>query len=154
MAVYKFTTHQPITFVLEHEKFNKLQENVHTLFHSGVVRGYIIIRPRENKNTVITINILPDYSWDGCTPKFKIGSTIFGIWDGFTNSKTLLPKAYNGSLGHDILLQFKDQHSVPDNLSHLIMYLLFKRDSFELRNFYYGAVHAWFYIKRLYNKFR
>jgi hypothetical protein len=148
MAYYKFTLYEPVTFVLSHKNFNKLPENVHTVFFNNKVMGYVIIRPRENKDTVITVNILSGYSWDGCTPKFKLGSIVFGVWDGFKHKKTLLPKAYNGSLVHDFLLQFKDQHSVSDNNSHTAMYLLFKRDSFELRNFYFIGVHVWHFIKR------
>lgn len=150
MAIYKFTLDIDKTFVLSHRRFNKLPEGMHPIFFDGRLMGNVIIRPVKNENTVVTIAILKGYSWDGCTPKIKVGDNIVGIWDGFTSYKTKLPKCYYGSLVHDFLLQFQNKHNVDVNSAHLIMLLLFKRDKFELSCLYYLAVCLWSTLKKLF----
>lgn len=54
-----------------------------------------------------TIYIKAGYAWDGCSPKFKIGNKVIGVWDGW-NYKDGWPLTYYASLVHDFLCQFKD----------------------------------------------
>ena len=49
--------------------------------------------------------VYPNYSFDGCTPKFKICNYICGVSDGYI-TKEGLPRLYHASLKHDVLCQF------------------------------------------------
>jgi hypothetical protein len=46
------------------------------------------------------------YSWDGCSPKFKIKDWYFGTWEGVLNFDTGQSKTYYASLVHDVFYQF------------------------------------------------
>lgn len=60
-----------------------------------------------NENNYQTIKILKGYSWDGCSPKLKMGGKIIGVWDGPVLQDGY-PACYKASLVHDALCQFWD----------------------------------------------
>lgn len=100
-----------------------------------------------------TLTIYKDYSWDGCSPKFKIGGKIFGIWDG-----TKIAHIINGdeidvdsqmkyaSLIHDVMYQFLDD--IP--LSRKDVDSIFLKDALNA-NF----IFSWLYycFVRVFGKF-
>jgi len=75
------------------------------------------------------------YSWDGCSPKFKIFGITFGTWDG-RNDCLKYP-----SLVHDILCQF------PNPLERAeidkIFYEMMKKVDFSFAKLYYYAVRCY-----------
>ena len=54
------------------------------------------------------IVIYPPYSWDGCSPAWKIGTVWFGVPDGRLNPDGR-PQAFYASLVHDFLCQFRPE---------------------------------------------
>jgi hypothetical protein len=51
-----------------------------------------------------TLTIYKGYSWDGCTPKFKLWKFSIGTYDGYLVEGK--PATYYASLVHDALYQF------------------------------------------------
>ena len=92
--------------------------------------GRIIIKG-SNKN---------GYSWDGCSPKFKIFGKIVGTPDG----KNLgdYPETYFASMLHDVLYQ----HKKFIDFSRLDVDLQFKRD-LEKVNFKHTDIYYFFVRK-------
>lgn len=83
-----------------------------------------------------SVTIYKGYAWDGCTPKYKIGSYTFGIWDGIKSS-TDLPVTYYASLLHDALYQFYDL-KVPFTRKEIDkLFLEFIPKGFKARYIYY-----------------
>lgn len=105
-----------------------------------------------NNFAKLEITIYSGYSWDGCSPKVKLGKHIIGIWDGFTDKDTQLPQAYYGSLIHDFLLQFKSQmsKSITTRLIHLSFLTILQQYNFPLSYLYYVAVNIWSFLKHSY----
>jgi len=84
------------------------------------------------------------YSWDGCSPKFKIKDMYFGTPETVLNHEKDRPKTYYASMIHDIFYQFSR------DLKSLVLrwevdrefYDLLKRDGFGCAKFYYWGVSA------------
>ncbi len=87
------------------------------------------------------IFILPDYSWDGCSPKFFFLDIYFGTPDGIIHEDTLKPKTYYASLFHDALYQFFKKggpYSLKD--ADKVFLKLMKKYNFRLSSIYYYGV--------------
>ena len=99
------------------------------------------------------------YSWDGCSPKFKIKDMYFGTPETVLNYETTRAKTYYASMIHDVFYQFSR------DLKGLVLrrevdgefYSILKRDGFGSAKFYHWGVRAfgWFwwgkpeFVKRL-----
>lgn len=89
------------------------------------------------------IFILPNYSWDGCSPKFFFLDIYFGTPDGIIHEDTLKPKTYYASLFHDALYQFFKKggpYSIKD--ADKIFRKLMKKYDFRLSSIYYFVVRG------------
>ena len=73
------------------------------------------------------------YSWDGCSPKIKIGSHVVGTPDFGVKTKY-------ASLAHDALYQYAGLHSLPRKKCDGVFYELMKREKFIFSTFYYATV--------------
>ena len=84
------------------------------------------------------------YSWDGCSPKWKIKDMYFGTPEAVLNSETLCSKTYYASLIHDIFYQFsKDvEHLVTRDEVDREFYDILRRDGFKPAKLYYWGVWA------------
>lgn len=76
-----------------------------------------------------SITISKGYSWDGCTPKFKIWKYSIGTCDGYQIDGK--PATYYASLIHDVLYQFLhdleiDRKSADDIFLDLMWYFRYK----------------------------
>lgn len=96
----------------------------------------------------LMITVRKDYAWDGCTPKFKLGGKIFGVWDGFFNHRTKRPDTYYASLVHDVLLQFLGEHPISREHADNIFLWVMQRDDFPFAWIYYAFVRLWYYVVR------
>lgn len=96
----------------------------------------------------IVITVKKNYAWDGCTPKFKMGGKIFGVWDGFFNHNTKQPDTYYASLVHDVLLQFIGEHPISRKHCDEIFLWIMQRDAFPFAWVYYAFVRLWFLVVR------
>lgn len=131
MAVYKYKL--PYSVIIE-RRFSFLDKPKYV---TRTAWGDI-----ETDGDFIKIHVFKDYAWDGCSPKIKLGSSVLGMWDGFTHYKMLVPKAYFASLVHDILYQFLPKHKLTRKEADLIFYELLREAGFELPTFYYWGVRA------------
>ncbi len=89
------------------------------------------------------IFILPNYSWDGCSPKFFFLDIYFGTPDGIIHEETLKPKTYYASLFHDALYQFFKKggpYSIKD--ADKVFRKLMKKYDFRLSPIYYFVVRG------------
>jgi hypothetical protein len=90
-----------------------------------------------------TITVTRGYSWDGCTPKFRLWDFSLGIPDGVVHKLTGQPKTYYASLVHDVCYQF-----LPDGLKlervevDRFFLVLMKDSDFGPRYIYWLAVRA------------
>lgn len=85
------------------------------------------------KDNILTIK--SGYSWDGCSPKFKIFNVVLGVWDGPVDKTTGKQMAYYPTVVHDALYQFNlGKRKNADNIFNA----LFKK--FILHEVYYLAV--------------
>jgi hypothetical protein len=89
------------------------------------------------------LTIKKGYSWDGCSPKFKIGKRFYGTWDGVDEEL----KA--ASLVHDFLYQFKGEHGITRLTTDLIFFIDMTKINFPLKHIYYNVVRClgWIYGK-------
>jgi hypothetical protein len=89
-----------------------------------------------------TISIEPEYTWDGCSPKFKWGWLLFGTPDGAPNPVTGYPYTYYASLIHDALLQWEDDPRMPYSRDQIdvIFREKLRADGFPAAQWYYHAV--------------
>ncbi|MFA5271548.1 MAG: hypothetical protein WC412_04305 [Candidatus Omnitrophota bacterium] len=104
----------------------------------------------ENDGTVIVKGTnRKGYSWDGCSPKWKIKDIYFGTPEGVLNFDTGKNKTYFASLIHDVFYQFS-----PDVRSFIKrkevdneFYLILKENNFRGAVVYYFAVRmlGWIY---------
>lgn len=87
-----------------------------TRFLSGItfLSDWLSVEQVEGE-TVITVP--KNYSWDGCSPKFKICGKIIGTPDGKIDPKTGKPVTYYASLIHDALYQFRKEIAKNHNVS-------------------------------------
>lgn len=87
------------------------------------------------------IYVSKGYSWDGCTPKLKIGDLGYiGTPDGALDMNTGLPKTYFCSLVHDVLYQWKKDHNVSRFEADLIFLLMLKEIEFSKSEIYFNFV--------------
>lgn len=93
------------------------------------------------KNGIATVK--PRYAHDGCTPKFKIGGKIYGVWDG-ANDEARFP-----SMWHDVFTQY-NKDLTKQGITRKEVDLQFREDLIEykhlLPNLYYIGVRAFGWI--------
>ena len=88
------------------------------------------------------VTIFKGYSWDGCTPKFKLFGKTIGTPDGKIDEATGLPKTYYASLVHDCLYQYSQwlpyyiKRRTIDNL----FYKMLKKSGFSAARVYWVSV--------------
>lgn len=88
-----------------------------------------------------TMYITKGYSWDGCTPKLKIGDLGYiGTPDGSLDLDTGLPLTYYCSLVHDVLYQFKSEHEITRLQADVIFLLMLEEVGFSKSRFYFTFV--------------
>lgn len=102
------------------------------------------------------------YSWDGCSPKYKIGDMYFGTPEAVLNNETRHSRTYYASLIHDLFYQFsKDVKGIVTRReADREFYAILKRDGFRMAGWYYYAVRLfgwiWWgkpeFIKRLFGR--
>ena len=102
------------------------------------------------------------YSWDGCSPKWKIKEMYFGTPEAVINYETRYSRTYYASLIHDLFYQFsKDvKDIVTRKEADGEFYAILKRDGFGMAWWYYYAVRVfgwiWWdqpeFIKRLFGR--
>jgi len=102
------------------------------------------------------------YSWDGCSPKWKLGGMYFGTPEAVLNNTTLQSRTYYSSLIHDLFYQYSSD--VKDIVTRKevddTFYALLKRDGFEMAPYYHRAVRMfgwiWWgksrFVKRLFGR--
>ena len=95
-------------------------------FKSRRVVGYI-------RSGILTI--LPNFIWDGCTPKFRIFGIIVGVPD--------FKKTYRASAIHDFLINYQAVHGLSRKLIDMIFEDVLRSESFKLTFLYAGAVHTY-----------
>jgi len=82
------------------------------------------------------------YSWDGCSPKFKIGDIYLGTLEAVTNIETGKSKTYYASLIHDIFYQFS--RDVKFFIKRIEVdrefYIILKKHKFRFASIYYRMV--------------
>lgn len=87
--------------------------------------------------------VYQNYSFDGCTPKFKICNHICGVSDGGVTDEGL-PRLYHASLKHDVLCQF---YKLDIPYSRKEIDKEFKKDltrvKWEFINLYYKVVRLY-----------
>lgn len=132
----------------------KLEENFefYAPFDFGIERQY-----HDEKGRVwLTVNgkhctIHKGYSWDGCSPKWRVLGKIVGVWDGsnikhnFLDALDYDQKLKYASLYHDVFCQFIDMF--PETVSQKkiddYFYVCCKAVKFKLSWVYYQAVRAY-----------
>ena len=102
------------------------------------------------------------YSWDGCSPKYKLGDMYFGTPEGVLNYETRQSRTYYASLIHDLFYQFSKDVSgiVKRKEADRELYAILKRDGFRMAAWYYCAVRSlgwiWWgkpkFVKRLFGR--
>lgn len=102
------------------------------------------------------------YSWDGCSPKWKLKGMYFGAPEAVLNNETRQSRTYYASLIHDLFYQFsKDvKNIVKRSEVDREFYNILKRDEFKMATWYYVAVRLggwiWWgkpkFIKRLFGR--
>lgn len=92
------------------------------------------------RTNYVNVTAKEGYSWDGCSPKKRLGNIIFGIWDGPYDADSHLPQTYYASLVHDILCQYKGKHPIIRKDMDKVFYRLLVRDRFFLAPIYYYTV--------------
>lgn len=116
MSLYKFTLDQDYIFDLS--PFTLISHNIQKPWMR--IEGTKLIIPA-------------GYSWDGCSPKFKIGNKIFGAPDFGEKTKY-------ASLVHDVLYQYAGIHFINKDSSDYIFYSIMKNNNFNGAKFYYFMV--------------
>jgi hypothetical protein len=88
------------------------------------------------------------YSWDGCSPKWKLKEMYFGTPEAVLNDSTLQSKTYYASLIHDVFYQFSSEvkRLVTRAQVDREFYAILKRDGFRLAGLYYLAVRGFGWI--------
>lgn len=89
--------------------------------------------------------IYKEYSWDGCTPKWILGSFTIGIWDGRGSGEH--QELYEASMIHDILCQMirldVDGFGYTQKDIDKIFYNKAKGSGFPLPRTYYSFVRMY-----------
>lgn len=88
------------------------------------------------------------YSWDGCSPKWKIGDMYFGTPEAVLNNVTRQSRTYYASLVHDIFYQFSSEvkNLVGRKEVDKEFYDILKRDDFRMAGLYYYAVRLFGWV--------
>lgn len=97
MPIYKFT----------HQQDDWIQTN---LYNRSFNNEWLSIETN-GKITLKGTN-RDGYSWDGCSPKWKLFGKIIGTPDGKIDPETNLPKTYYASMFHDVIYQFKNEETM------------------------------------------
>jgi hypothetical protein len=102
------------------------------------------------------------YSWDGCSPKYKLLGMYFGTPEAVINYDTRHSRTYYASLIHDLFYQFsKDMKGIVKRVeADKEFYNILKRDGFKPARLYYWAVRlgGWIWwgkpviIKRIFGR--
>lgn len=104
------------------------------------------------KSKEIDIN-LHGFSWDGCSPKFKLLGKYFGTWDGKVEGKFYnelnpipedKPETYYASLVHDFIYQSKGTFTRKE--ADALFRELLKQQRFKYTNLYYFFVRMFGWI--------
>lgn len=86
------------------------------------------------------------YSWDGCTPKWKVGDKIWGTPDGRTDPSTGKPITYYASMVHDVLFHYglltDKQLPISRHEADKLFVLLLREAKFRWWPFYQMGVRA------------
>jgi len=146
------------------DKYLYTFDHKHRFRVEGVNMPYQIFK-RESDGAVMfevygqDCTIHPGYSFDGCTPKFRIFGKWVGTWDGhevwFFNGELYLgdpvdridgfkklPQLYYASGGHDCLTQFKPL-GITRKQADAQFYVDMVKVKWKYREVYYRAVRAW-----------
>lgn len=88
------------------------------------------------------------YSWDGCSPKWKIKGMYFGTPEAVLNNQTRQSSTYYASLIHDLFYQFsKDLKGIIKRKeADKEFYNILKRDGFKMAKLYLCGVRAFGWI--------
>ncbi|MDD5439347.1 MAG: DUF1353 domain-containing protein [Candidatus Omnitrophica bacterium] len=88
------------------------------------------------------------YSWDGCSPKWKLNDMFFGTPEAVLNYATRKSKTYYASLVHDVLYQFSRdiRYLVMRKQADREFYTILKRDGFKMALLYYWGVRSFGWI--------
>jgi len=94
------------------------------------------------EDTMIVIKSSEDnpFTWDGCTPKWKVLDIVIGTPDGVTSKRTGKPKTYYASMFHDALYKRGKKSGITRKQADLIFYDEMKKQRFKLAKLYYFAV--------------
>lgn len=94
-----------------------------------------------------TLVVFKGYAWDGCSPKYKLGPFVFGIWDGKWDVERGGPALTNATLIHDVLIQAKHVASEKAQFSYKDNDKLFlskmQEANFSMAKLYYAAVRIY-----------
>lgn len=116
MSIYKFTLDQD--FIFDLSPFTLIPHSINKPWMK--IDGYSLIIPA-------------GYSWDGCSPKFKIGNQILGTPDFGDKTKY-------ASLVHDALYQYAGVHLINKDSVDYIFYKMMNDNNFKGAKFYYLMV--------------
>ena len=83
------------------------------------------------------------YSWDGCTPKFKVGGITIGTPDGSIHPETGKPRTYYASLVHDALYQYFPSHGISRKAIDDLFLEMLRMSGFRSAGLYHRMVR-WF----------
>lgn len=128
--IYAFTLEQPYQ-----RNFEELINLDNLVFKDDRQREWFSIK----RDGTLTVN--KDYSWDGCSPKFRIGPVLMGVWDGPIQDSGR-PLLWEASLVHDALCQYNKKYKVPFSrkmIDELFLKLMLEVQ-WEQANLYYKAV--------------
>lgn len=81
------------------------------------------------------LHIKEGFTWDGCTPKFRIFGIIFGVPD--------FNETYRASAIHDFLINHEDEHSMSRYEMDMIFDKLLQEDNFKYRCLYTTGVNLY-----------
>lgn len=129
-------------------------EEVFTMFPKRVIDKTSFLKDCQVKSFGRSGYIIVEqyYTWDGCSPKWK----IFGKWRGTYDGRIRkgLPKTYFASLVHDVLYQNLEHKNNPftrKDIDKIFLHLLRVND-FRASYLYYGAVRCFGGIYHKLNK--
>jgi len=102
------------------------------------------------------------YSWDGCSPKWKLKGMYFGTPEAVLSNETRQSRTYYASLIHNLFYQFSNdvKNIVKRSEADREFYNILRRDEFKMATWYYVAVciggWIWWdkpkFIKRLFGR--
>jgi len=81
------------------------------------------------------------YSWNYCSPQFRLFGIRVGAWNGNINPKTGKVQTYAASLIHDVLYD-DTRHGISRLECDKIFLQLAKRDGFLLSDFYFFLIRV------------